>query len=209
MKKSKDATLLLCKKTQLQLLNFGPWLSTPGAHAGHPTTKLYWTRKYPQLICIGAPFMKKVNAPKFSSLCRPLGSFGSAFLRTCDKFQTFTPTFYWPRYLDSKKTQTSNFKALGGDRFGRNPLFWSPGLTLWALGSNSHAIKLLARSWAPLKSLCLLIVKAKSNGPFSSCGCTNAWASTYTVPSVQLLTFLLYPLHCLLKKITRCQPKPA
>ena len=94
------------------------------------------------------PFYEKSQNSKIFVAGPVSPAFRPIFLRPWAKIQNSGPNifFAWLSGIQKGMTQPPDFKTLGGDRFGRNPLFRGPGPTLWAPGSVSPTRKLLAKS---------------------------------------------------------------
>ena len=58
--------------------------------------------------------------------------------------------------LHNCMTQPPHFETMGGDRFGRKPLFQGLGPTLWALWYDVSIRKLLARSLSNSETLVII-----------------------------------------------------
>ena len=119
----------------------------------------------------GVPFIKML---KFQNFYWPPASpaFRPRFLEPWAKYQNSAPKVLFASLSQFRKCATwpPCPKTPGGDRFGRNPLFRGQGLTPRALGSESPALKLLARSLAgpvnlaaiPWTSLCVSATKSNN-----------------------------------------------
>ena len=137
------------KNTPILTFDFHPLRTSgyPRALWVHRIKKLHKTKSDWRPIVEGVPYMENIEIPKFwSPLAIP--AFQPHFLGPWAKNQNSTPIklFASLSRIQIGVTRPSCSKTPGGDRFGRNPLFRSPGLTTRAPGSESPFHKLLARS---------------------------------------------------------------
>jgi len=87
---------------------------------------------------MGVFYGKSVNSKIFCDT-RPTRTFWPNLLRPRGKNQNSDPNILWASFSPFKigMTQPPCVKNLGGDRFGRNPIFQGYGLTPRASGSKS------------------------------------------------------------------------
>ena len=143
-------TLLLCKMSKFQLLIFGP---RPTIHdlcspqgTSHEESTAHLGR--------GPLYGKSQNSKNY--VAGPASpAFWATFHRLLVKNQNSGLQIFFASSSAFQKgmTQPPHFKTLGGDRFGRKPFFWGPGLTPLALGSDSPTRKLLAISLGAVENL--------------------------------------------------------
>ena len=94
-------------------------------------------------------FYEKILKSKIFCATRPTRTFRPNLFRPRGKNQNSAPNILSASLSRFQKgmTRPPRIKNLGGDRFGRNPLFQGSGLTPRASGSKSPTRKLLARSF--------------------------------------------------------------
>ena len=94
-------------------------------------------------------FYEKILKSKIFCATRPTRTFRPNLFRPRGKNQNSAPNILLALSFRFQKgmTRPPRIKNLGGDRFGRNPLFQGSGLTPRASGSKSPTRKLLARSF--------------------------------------------------------------
>ena len=94
-------------------------------------------------------FYEKMPNSKIFCATRPTRTFRPNLFRPRGKNQNSAPNILLASSSRFQKgmTRPPRIKNLGGDRFGRNPLFQGSGLTPRASGSKSPTRKLLARSF--------------------------------------------------------------
>ena len=94
-------------------------------------------------------FYKTILKSKIFCATRPTRTFRPNLFRPRGKNQNSAPNILSASSSRFQKgmTRPPRIKNLGGDRFGRNPLFQGLGLTPRASGSKSPTRKLLARSF--------------------------------------------------------------
>ena len=120
-------TLLQWKKSKFQILIFGPPPTRQDPCRVHLLTKLHKSNKCPQPIWAGVPLISK-----FLSLASQPGlsahfSWAVGWKSQFSSQHFFATSSGFQKYM----TQPPHFKTLGGDRFGRNPLF---GVQAWPCG---------------------------------------------------------------------------
>ena len=95
-------------------------------------------------------FYEKSQNSKKNFTTQPTRTFRPNFLRPTAKIQNSAPNILLASFSRFQQgiTWPPCYKTLGGDRFGVNPSFGVPGLTLRTLGSNLPPRKLLAKSWS-------------------------------------------------------------